>query len=86
MSNDANDLVEAKQVIRTLIETLKEDGQFGLDVVTDALQFLRKGEPPVRMSPTVHNELLILGKSMVSIRLNEGMPCLPPFGPIRPRG
>lgn len=28
--------------------------------------------------------VLVLGKAMVSIRLNEGMPCLPPFGPIRP--
>ena len=84
MSNDAELLVEAKQVIRTLIETLKEDGQFGLDVVTDALCFLRKGEPPVRMEPTVHSEPLVLGKSMVTIRLKEGMPCLPPFGPLRP--
>ena len=36
------ELEEAKEVIRTLIETLKEDGQFGIDVVTDALAFLRK--------------------------------------------
>lgn len=68
----SNDLTEAKKHIRALIETLKEDGQFGLDVVTDALDFLRKDEP------------LKLGKAMTTIRLNEGMPCLPPFGPLRP--
>lgn len=45
MSNDATELTEAEKVIRTLIETLKEDGQFGLDVVTDALGFLRRNNP-----------------------------------------
>jgi len=33
-----------------------------------------------------NHEPLVLGKAMVTIRLNEGMPCLPPFGPIRPGG
>jgi len=40
--DDSPELAEAKKVIRTLITTLAEDGQFGLDVVTDALEFLRK--------------------------------------------
>ena len=56
MANDAEQLAEAKQVIRTLIETLKEDGQFGLDVVTDALQFLRSDAPVFQ--PTERGELI----------------------------
>jgi hypothetical protein len=56
MSNDAERLTKAEQVIRTLIETLKEDGQFGLDVVTDALDFLRSGQPVFQ--PTERGELI----------------------------
>jgi len=40
--DESQELKDAKEVIRSLIATLEEDGQFGLDVVTDALDFLRR--------------------------------------------
>jgi len=47
MSNDAKHLAEARAVISTLIETLQEEGLFGIDAVTDALDFLRHSTKPL---------------------------------------
>jgi len=42
LEDDLRELADAKELIRALVATIQEDGQGELDVVTDALDFLRK--------------------------------------------